>query len=257
MEVSAPEKEKMDRGLEALTTHFSACSKMDIRQTRRGWLLECFCPCNAKNEFRYFIEENQIAYSLEESNWIMRWCFQPCYPYKMKVEELQTNAELLTVERPCILCSASNCKCCFYQHATFSAGDKKIGEIKEQCYFCVATYKMYDEKGEELYKLHPPTCLGGLCFNCFTEGNPCGRKGCCKVPFWIFPPGQVDTNGGDASHIGKILKKPKSAIVEIVTNANAFDVVFPADATPTQKASLAGAALFLNNIHFERGGDGN
>merc|ERR1712151_1090004 len=104
-------------------------------------------------------------------------------------------------------------------------------------------------KGEVLYKMHQPTCLGGVCVNCFTEGNPCG-KGCCKMPFWLFDAKQEKT-GGNAEHLGKILKMPKSIKTEIFTSANAFLVEFPENAGVTEKATLVGASVYLNSIFFE------
>ena len=100
-----------------------------------------------------------------------------------------------------------------------------------------------------MYKVHAPTCLGGMCVNCCAEGNPCG-KGCCKVSFRIYDPDQKDTEG-DAEYLGKILKKPKSAMVEIFTDAQTFIVDFPKEATVDQKGALIGTSIFLNAIFFE------
>jgi hypothetical protein len=88
-----------------------------------------------------------------------------------------------------------------------------------------------------------------MCVQICSEGNPCG-KGCCKVPFWIFPAGQANT-GGDAPHIGKILKKPKSLGVEAFTDANAFTITFPEQASADEKALLVGTSIFFNAIFFE------
>jgi len=77
------------------------------------------------------------------------------------------------------------------------------------------------------------------------------------VSFRLFPIDQKNT-GGDAEYIGVILKKPKSAMVEIFTDAEAFDVTFPDDATNDEKAIMAGTAVFINANFFEgdSGGDG-
>jgi Scramblase len=169
----------------------------------------------------------------------------------MRVNEVATEAELVTVERPCA-CAATSCKCCCYQSARFTSGGNVLGTVKETCYFCVPSFKILDASGAEVYLLHPPTCCGGVCVNCFTEGNPCG-KGCCKVPFWIFDAAAQNTNGSNAPQLGKILKKPKSLAVEIFTDANAFEVHFPATSTVEQKAALVGTAIFLNAVFFESG----
>jgi len=62
---------------------------------------------------------------------------------------------------------------------------------------------------------------------------------------------QAKTNGGEAPHLGKILKMPKSIKTEIFTDANAFEVTFPEQATVGQKAMLVGTSIFLNAIFFE------
>ena len=141
------------------------------------------------------------------------------------------------------------CKCCCYQEMTITSGGQELGSIKEDYYYCVPSFQTFDPSGNPVYKIHPPTCCGGCCPNCCTEGNPCG-KGCCKVPFWVFPANQEMTDG-DAPYIGKILKKPKSLATELFTDANAFDVTFPDDATTTDKGMLMAASIFINAVFFE------
>lgn len=63
-------------------------------------------------------------------------------------------------------------------------------------------------------------------------------------------------NTNNAQHIGKILKKAKSAMTEVFTDAEAFECNFPADATPQQKAIIAGSAIMINAVFFEGQDDG-
>lgn len=65
----------------------------------------------------------------------------------------------------------------------------------------------------------------------------------------------MGNQGGDEFE-GVILKKPKSAMVEIFTDSNAFEVDFPKDATPDQKGILTGAAIFINSLFYETGNGG-
>ena len=166
----------------------------------------------------------------------------------MKVEELETENEILTVDRSCALPPCA-CKCCCFQEMSFHSGGQSLGKIEEQFSYCVPIFKIYDENGKAVYKLHQPTCVGGLCVNCCAAGNPCG-SGCCKVPFNVYPKSQENTHG-DAPYVGNILKVPKSLMTELFTDAEAFDVTFPDDATNAQKAMLIGSAIFLNAIFFE------
>lgn len=242
---------------EKIDDHFENSKEMTIRQTRKGWLQECL-GCEAKVEMRWFQkgESNvEFATSLEESECCIRLCCSPCHPFKMTVKELGSDAEILTMDRPCFL-PPCGCKCCSFQEMTFTSGGAYLGAVQEQFYVCVPRFVVRDEEDKPLYKLHMPTCCGGICVNCCTEGNPCCGRGCCKVPFHVFPADQEDTNNG-ATPLGKIVKVPKSMAAEIFTEADAFDVVFPEDATSSQKAILAGTSVFLNALYFEESQDDN
>jgi hypothetical protein len=231
----------------------ASCSLMyilTVRQTRRGWLQECM-GCEAKTEFKYAIGENTIAQSLEDTSCFCRLFCNPIHPFQMRVQELSTDAELLTVDRPCRT-PAGCCKCCCYQTIDVTSGGQKLGSVKENCYFCVPAFNVFDANDEELYLIHPPTCCCGCCVQCCSEGNPCFGKGCCTAPFWVFQAGQKNT-GGDAVHLGKILKKPKSWGTEFFTDANAFAITFPEQASADEKALLVGTSIFLNAIFFEGG----
>lgn len=249
--MSSPQSESMNRGSEVLKSHLGGTEVMEIRQTRKGWCQECM-GCEAKTEFKYFIGETQVAHSLEDTDCCCRIFCVAIHPFKMSVKELNTDAELLELDRPCA-CAAGGCKCCCYQSGTITSGGQEMGSIKEQCYFCVPEYHIYDHDGVGMYKLHQPTCCGGMCVNCCSEGNPCCGKGCCKEPFHLFPYDLKDTNG--AEHIGKILKKPKSMMTEAFTDSETFECTFPKDSTPAQKATIVGSAILLNAIYFEEDPD--
>lgn len=240
-------KEVMDRGTSALKSHVQNCEKMEIKQTRRGFCQEIM-GCDAKTEFKYFIGDNQVATSLEDTDCFCRMCCNAIHPFKMVVKELNTEAEMVSVDRP-LACAVGGCKCCCYQEATFTSGGEEVGSIKEECYYCVPRFTIYDPEQKPMYKLHMPTCLGGMCVNCCAEGNPCG-KGCCKASFRVYDP-ELSNTEGDAPYLGQILKKPKSAMVEIFTDAETFVVDFPKDATPAQKGALIGTSIFLNAVFFE------
>lgn len=172
----------------------------------------------------------------------------------MRVNEVGTQAELLTVQRP-LACGIGACKCCCYQSATVSSGGNLLATIQEGYYYCIPTFHVTDgTTGDKVYLIHPPTCCGGVCINFCAEGNPCLGKGCCKYPFWVFDAQSAaggGTDGADAPKIGKILKLPKSMAVELFTDADAFEVTFPESATVDQKAALVGTAVFLNAAFFE------
>lgn len=114
--------------------------------------------------------------------------------------------------------------------------------------FSVPSFKVTDGSDQPLYLIHPPLCCGGVCVNCCAEGNPCG-KGCCKQSFRVYN-ADIGNQGGDEFE-GVILKKPKSLMTEVFTDANAFEVTFPTTASADQKGILTGAAIFINSIYYE------
>jgi len=253
MSIAVPESAKMERGTNpVLNSHVTSTKTMSIRQTRKGWFQEC-CGCEARSEFKLFKEgeSDEFATALEDSGCCIRFCCAPCHPYKMTVKEKGTDAELLSMDRPfkCPICPCKCCCSCCYQSMTMTSGGQPIGSIKEQCFCCVPRFTAYDGEGKELYKMHQPTCCGGCCINCCAEGNPCGR-GCCKASFRIYPADQ-DKTDGNAPHIGLILKTPKSLKTELFTDANAFDLTFPENASANEKALLMGTAMFFNSNFFE------
>ena len=48
-----------------------------------------------------------------------------------------------------------------------------------------------------------------------------------------------------------LLKKPKSLATEVFTDAQAFDVDFPQDATAAQKGIIMGTSLLINAVFYE------
>lgn len=130
--MSGVQSETMDRGSQPLKAHLGGTEKMEIRQTRRGCVQELL-GCQAKTEFKYFIGDQQVAYSLEDTDFFCRICCSHVHPFKMNVKELNTEASLLELDRP-LACAASPCKCCCYQGGTVTSGSDKLGSIKETCY---------------------------------------------------------------------------------------------------------------------------
>lgn len=240
----------MDRDLEKINQAFGSATSMSVRQTRKGWFQELL-GCEAQDEFKWFNttdgRNDQIGTSLEESDCCARMFCGGCHEFTMVAKD-SNGEEILTMNRPWS-CNAGACKCCCYQKMSYSHKGTNIGEMEELCWACVPRMQIKDASGKPIYKVHSPTCCMGMCVNCCAEGNPCG-KGCCKVPFYIYPASQEDTDNG-APYVGKVVKVPKSLMTEIFVDSEAFDVNFPVDATPVQKAMIAGSAILINANFFE------
>jgi len=246
----------MDRGTDTLKSVLNdSVKQIDLRQTRRGCMQECL-GCEAVNEFKYFTgDRDQVAHSLADADFCGRFCCPLTYPFTTKVTDVEGSPnELITVDRPFVCCPSGPCKCCCYQEATFSSGGEKLGSAVETCYCFVPKIKVLDADDQEKYILRPPTCCGGMCVNICAEGNPCGQKGCCKSSFRFYPADQEDING-DAPYIGKVLKRPKSLMTEVFTDADSFLLDFPEGSTAAEKGILLGSSLFLNTLFYEGGGE--
>lgn len=124
-----------------------------------------------------------------------------------------------------------------------------MGSLRETCYSCNPSFSVYNDHNTHVYTIRPPTCCWGTCVDCCTEGCPCSPMG-CRVPFWIYPAGQVSTDGPTANRMGKIVKMPNDLSLELFTDAHAFEVEFPPNATTSEKAVLIGTSIYVNSLFF-------
>ena len=117
--------------------------------------------------------------------------------------------------------------------------------------YSVPQFKVYDHDDQTVYLIHPPTCMGGMCIDFFTEGNPC-THGCCKIPFRIYPADQAGaTNGSDAPYVGIMKKIPKENFCDVYNERSYVEVQMPEGATTNQKGLLLGSFLLVNALYFE------
>ena len=113
----------------------------------------------------------------------------------------------------------------------------------------VPQWKVYDENKKPVYKIHPPTCMCGMCINCCVEGHCC-PFGCCLIPCRIYPASQNDTDG-NAPSIGRMAKIPKKRFCDVYNETSFVELQFPDSATPKQKGLLLGSYLLINALFFE------
>lgn len=183
--------EKMDRGTDALKSKLQSCERLEIRQGRRGWLQECLC-CVTKSDFKYLDGDKTIAQSKEVFSFLCRCCCAPHHAFDMTIKEPDSENELLEINRPFRMCLGT-CKCCCKQEATIFSGEDHLGDIRESWWWFVPQFKVYDHTDEEIYIIHPPTCCGGVCVDCYADGHPCPH-GCCIVPCDVYAGHTRNTN---------------------------------------------------------------
>ncbi|KAJ1443018.1 hypothetical protein B484DRAFT_441779 [Ochromonadaceae sp. CCMP2298] len=115
------------------------------------------------------------------------------------------------------------------------------GSLVEDCWCCVPSLRVVDASGTHKYNFLQPTCCCGMCVNVCAEG--CCN---CRIPFYIFPPGQ-STVGQEKGSVVKVWAGMKS---EFFTDADKFEVYFPSDDSAS-KTTLLGGVFLLNQLFFE------
>jgi len=233
-------------------------TEFTVKQTKKGCFQECF-GCEANSEFHFYIGENHVSTIEEQSSCCMRFCCKNSRPWttKMSTTTNIADAALLMFERP-FRCNVGACKCCCYQEVmvTDPAG-AVLGGVREQYWYCVPYYEIYDKSNAVEYLLHQPTCVGGMCVNCCAQG--CCN---CRVPFMIHDKedkeipstGSTKVPGETSEPMAQICKVWSGFMKEAFTDADTFELKAPDGASSEAKARLIGATLMINQIYFE-GGD--
>ena len=167
-----------------------SCKSMEIQHARRGWWQEFFC-CITRSDFKYLIGKEVVAKSKEDFSFCARcWC-APCHSFDMIIADTKSDSEFIEINRPGRCCLAQGKPCC-YQEAYIFSGDKHLGDIKENCWFFVPSFKVTDPTGKGNYVIRPPTCCFGGCVNCCAGGKcPCPH-GFCMIPCDVHA---IDQNG--------------------------------------------------------------
>lgn len=113
----------------------------------------------------------------------------------------------------------------------------------------IPNFRVYDHDDNTIYIIKPPTCCGGLCIDCCTEGAPCPH-GCFMLPWRVYE-GDAKRTTGDAPYIGKMLKIRKASCCDTFNETSYVELKFPEDADETKKGLLLGAYLLINALFFE------
>eukprot|EP00300_Choanocystis_sp_HF-7_P009698 c16583_g1_i1.p1 GENE.c16583_g1_i1~~c16583_g1_i1.p1 ORF type:complete len:237 (-),score=49.73 c16583_g1_i1:68-778(-) len=113
-----------------------------------------------------------------------------------------------------------------------SGSSDSLGFILNPFTCCQSVYQVVDLDDKVEFTIAGPSCQSALCCPC-----------CCVYQLDI----QVD--GESVGHFRKHF-----TVQECFSNANKFQVLFPAQATPQQKALLLGAVFLIDFTIFERRG---
>jgi len=205
--------------------------------------MQTLCGCDSATEFKVATREHpnqDIFYVIEDSDFCCRLCCERIHPFKMTMSVgAEAGGEVVAVyERP-LRCHVGSLKCCCYQQIEVMDGATRqpMGKVREACWCCIPQFNVYNEKDQELYVIHTPTCCG-CCPNICAEG-------CCRVPFFVYKP-----ESNRETPDGKIVKNWGTLATELI-GVHQFECDFPTDAKGNDKALLMGATLLLNELFFK------
>jgi uncharacterized protein YxjI len=134
-------------------------------------------------------------------------------PFRIEILDLQRKPQL-DMERPF--------RWYFHELLVTDRQHRKQGSIRRQFSVLRRIYSVLDATGRELYRLHGP----------------------------LLHPWTFEIRQGERV-VGRIVKKWSGLAKETLTDADTFGVTFPAGATLAAKATLLGAVLLIDFVHFE------
>ena len=86
--------------------------------------------CITDPEFQFLIDDQMVAYSLEDSSCLRRFMCFCCYPFQAKIVDAENSKdELMTVVRPFVPCPIDTCKSHCHQTSSFRSGGEEFGKI--------------------------------------------------------------------------------------------------------------------------------
>eukprot|EP01032_Pedospumella_encystans_P008736 gene8736-10337_t len=224
-----------------------------VKQTRKGWLMELCCGCDANTEFKIATlndPDHDILYATENSSCCIRVICGPLRPFTITVSEGGVSGgKIHSLHKRPRACPPACCKCCCYQQIeTKHPNGSSIGKVIENVWCCVPSFTVLDMNQNQQYFIQQPTCCGGCCVNCCAEGF-CT----CRVPFYIYEPGQHVMG----QEVGKVVKIWSGLLNEVYTDADKFELRFPANADSHNKARLLSALFLINQLFFENNYSGS
>lgn len=222
-------------------------SNLSVQQTKKGCFQELL-GCEANTEFKIATidqKKNYVFYAVENTECLVRFFCANNRPWNISMSAGETpgGAGVASYHRPFALPVANMKCCCFQSVEAKDVGGNTVGIAKEECWYCVPSFGLYDATGTtKTHTLHMPTCWGGVCVNFCAEG--CCN---CRIPFYVYA---ADKDEPDAQ-VGSITKIWGGVGKELLTDADTFEVTFPANSDSKLKATLVGACFLLNQVFFE------
>ena len=202
-------------------------------------LLEIVSECETNNRYDVFCEMNGVKYFCfrckEDSSWCMRnMCPSDLRSFKIHMM-LPGQKKFGILDRP------FKCTCCCCARpivkGTFSNG-QPFGTIVQPFTCCSPLFETVDETDGSKYSIEIPYCQCG--FMC--RSNICGK--CSEVNGNIY-------KDNDLTHPVGSFKKVENCVLEMITDANSFEIIFPTDATVGDKLNILATVILIDYRFYE------
>jgi hypothetical protein len=171
-------------------------------------------------------------------------------PFNMKVRHVNSQSDLIVedytnyyalLERP------FKCTCFCFDRPEMTARNLNtlLGKVVEPFTCFNPEYHIKDSVGNTKWKIHADCCQCGIC--CRT-----GFGKCSDAIFPIYSGDKVEFNPNSSEgHI----KKLRKGCMELVSDEDNFELIFPQNATPEDKLMLISTVLMIDYRFYEDNGN--
>ena len=226
------------------------CTGVIIRQQPE--LFEAITGCETANRYHVYGQTSQglkyLFKCMERSDYCMRACCPSSVrEFNMEIYHIlnlgqQASKLFANALKPYMI----PCFCCCRPEMTLLLGEQKevVGKIINLFTCCDPEFEVYDKNGNVKFRVHADCCQCGLmCAN-----NICGK----------FSSANFDIYDGTLTNkVGNISKMPAQSYTEMVTDADSYQVSFPAQASAHDKLLLIALGLMIDYQYFETDSSGD
>ena len=223
------------------------CTGVIIRQQPE--LFEAITGCETANRYHVYGQTGQELKYLFKCMEKSGFCMRSCCPsnireFNMEIIHIlnlgpQPVSKLFANAMKPLMCP---CFCCCRPEMTLLLGEQKeiVGKIVNPYTCCDPEFEIFDKSGNVKFKVHADCCQCGLrCAN-----NICGKFS--SANFEIY-------DGTLTNKVGQISRMAAQSYTEMVTDADSYQINFPAQASAEDKLLLIALGLMIDYQYFESG----
>jgi hypothetical protein len=212
-------------------------------------LFEAITGCETANRYHVYGQTGQELKYLFKCMEKSGFCMRSCCPsnireFNMEIIHIlnlgpQPVSKLFANAMKPLMCP---CFCCCRPEMTLLLGEQKeiVGKIVNPYTCCDPEFEIFDKSGNVKFKVHADCCQCGLrCAN-----NICGKFS--SANFDIY-------DGAMTNKVGQISRMPAQSYAEMVTDADSYQINFPAQASAEDKLLLIALGLMIDYQYFESG----